>query len=408
MAARVDGPVKLLWLTKIYPYPALSGDAIYSRHLIEGCARLGAQIHVLCHPGLGGDHPGPPHISSLSFQVLDSQQVGTVAGLLSVAPYHSARFAGRDRARATLVALNRQDWDCVVFDGIGALGLFDLVHSELGARHKRPKLVYLSHNHEETTRRSVARETRHPLKKVLQYIDTIKTGRIERCAVRHCDLLSVNTDEDWALYAHDNPDATHVTIRPAYDGPRSAKRSLATVPRTAIVLGSYQWVAEQLNLEALLEAAGKVFPAAGICLRVVGYMDEEYRRYLEASYPWAQIVGPVESVDAELAKARIGIVPEQAGGGFKHKLLNYIFSRLPIAALKVAVAGVPLQSGRHYLAAGSMAELVDLIRANINSSQMLEAMANEAYAICEREFSWEDRARRLLEAMETVKIGSGP
>ena len=47
-----------------------------------------------------------------------------------------------------------------------------------------------------------------------------------------------------------------------------------TVPRRAIVVGSFSWIAKQMNLERLLEAANVVFTRQQIELHVVGLVSE--------------------------------------------------------------------------------------------------------------------------------------
>jgi hypothetical protein len=219
-------------------------------------------------------------------------------------------------------------------------------------------------------------------------------------AVRGCDLLVINTEEDWQLYKKANADISHVVVRPGYDGPRSAKRSWSQLPRTAVVLGSYQWVAKRLNVEALLRAAARVFPDAGIRLRIVGYMDEGYRSYLAKSHPWADIVGQVDDVSRELETARIGIIPEQAGGGFKHKILNYVFSRVATAGIADAMSGTGLTADKDCLLAADIPGLVDAIAAKIGQDDFLEAMTDSAYLHCDKQFDWTDRCVDLKSALE--------
>lgn len=390
--------MKLLWLARTFPYPAQAGDTIYSRHLIEGCARLGAHIHVICQPGVG-DGGGQTSLPGLSWQVLNTPPLGHWRALFSMLPNLAARYSGSKRRHETLEAL-KEPWDGIVFDSLGASGMFDAVWNTYLGASQRPFFVHISHNHEETTRRTIMREGTNPLAKAVQYLDAIKTGRLERGVVSRCDLLVVNTEEDWKLYQPTHPQVRHVVVRPAYDGARRPHRPLAAVPRSVVVLGSYQWVAKRQNIEAFLEAAAPVFPAAGIGLRVVGFMDAQYRRYLASRFPWAEIVGPVDRVDGELEKARIGIVAELAGGGFKHKLLNYVFGRVTIAALDAAMAGAPLVAHMHYLSAQSVDELVYTIAANIDRIDFLEKMADDAYARCDAKFNWDDRSRDLMAAIE--------
>jgi hypothetical protein len=239
--------------------------------------------------------------------------------------------------------------------------------------------------------------------KAAQFTDAIKTGRLERKAVQVCDFITVNTETDATLFRQNKPDLNYLVVTPGFGGARRSQRPLANVPPNAIVLGSFLWVAKRMNVEAFLTAAAQVFPAKGIRLIVAGFMSDEYRKALSSRFPWADIVGPVEHTEAVLAQARVGVVPEQAGGGFKHKLLDYAFARLPIASLEIAMTGMPLKPHRDYLSAENMPALVETIAQRIRDTAALESMANNAYAVCEHAFDWDQRSRDMLQAFKALR-----
>lgn len=393
--------MKLLWLTRTFPYPSLAGDTIYSRYLIEGCARLGVRVHVICQPSIVGPDDVAPDLPGLTWQIIDAPLVGPVRALFSSLPNIATRFGARERCRATVSAA-QEGWDGIIFDSLGSLATFDDIVRLFADAFRRPFLVHISHNHEATTLQMIARETPEIADKLVRYLNARKAARLERASIDACDLLVTNTDEDWLLYEREHPAIRHVVIRPGYDGPRIPSRPLAGVPRTAIVLGSFQWIAKRLNLEALLAAAAHEFPAAGIRLRVVGYMDDAYRDRLSRRFPWADIVGPVDDVGGELKAARLGVIPEQAGGGFKHKTLNYVFGRVPIVGIEGAMVGSSLNPGKDFLAAHDMSALVKTIVSNIDNTARLQALADAAYAQCEHAFDWSDRSRDLVSALEAT------
>ncbi|MEI9991451.1 MAG: glycosyltransferase [Rhizomicrobium sp.] len=392
--------MRLLWLTKTLPYPSIAGDLLYSRHLIEACARQGIEIHVLCHPG-PNDNVAALDQPNVTWQIVGSDYRGRLRSLFSPLPNIASVFDTPQRREAIRRAL-AQTWDGIVFDALGSLGAFRLVRNALKGRAHRPFLVYLSHNHETTTRRRVAEQTAGLAMKMVQRFDAWKTAQLERKSLAAVDLLTTITEDDWLQFQPDFCGKPHLLVSPGYEGPRQARRSWSRIPRTAIVVGSYQWVAKRMNVEALLDAATPVFPAAGIRLRIVGHMDEAYRAQLERRFAWAEIVGPVNDVMTELATARMGIVPERAGGGFKLKLLDYIFGRVVVVGLESAMGGTGLQAGRHYLAAHDMAALVRLVVDRIGDDAALESMTDAAFTRCEMLFDWAERGALLRAAFEAV------
>jgi len=94
-------------------------------------------------------------------------------------------------------------------------------------------------------------------------------------------------------------------------------------------------------------------------------------------------------------RAAWGLVVEETGGGFKHKALDYIFNRVPIAAIRGSIAGLPLAAGPHYLSFESMRELAQGVAAVINDIERLNSLQQSAYEKCDTSFDWNDRGRTL-------------
>ena len=85
--------------------------------------------------------------------------------------------------------------------------------------------------------------------------------------------------------------------------------------------------------------------------------------------------------------ARIALVPDLLGG-FKLKGLDYVFNRLPILAMRIALPGMPLEEGRsvglfdsHSALAEGVVALIDDFRASMRGRK-------RAYAACADRFDW--------------------
>src|SRR5262249_519668 len=103
---------------------------------------------------------------------------------------------------------------------------------------------------------------------------------------------------------------------------------------------------------------------------------------------------------------RMGIVAERTGGGFKLKTLDYIFNRVPIAAIKGGIAGLPLTPDGHFLSFGSMRELANGVAMVIDDLARLNTLQEAAYKECESGFDWSVRGRTLLNAIRKAVIAN--
>jgi len=401
--ARGAGSVpKVLWLIRRYPFPPTQGgDVIYSRNLMQATADAGAKICAFVLDGANGNLPCPDS-GNIEWVEGGRGQRPTWTTLFSLLPNHVGRFRSRKVAARLRALLVEHDWDAIVFDNISTAAYVPEVRRALGRKSKRPKVVYIAHNHETTTMWSVVRDSPHtlPVRLVLT-LNALKNEQVERDLVALCDLAGVNTEEDGNLFAADAPNFEYVVLKPAYDGRRLPLRDLSAAGRTITVLGSYLWIPKKANLEAFLKEAGRILPQRGIEVRVVGAMDEPYRRRLVDAFPWATIVGPVPEVGSELDLARIGIVPELAGGGFKHKTLFYVFNRVAVAGIANAMAGSGLCPGTDYLCATDLRDLVEQVGRAVDDLPMLSAMVESAYGRCEHAFDWPSRGKTLADALSS-------
>jgi len=175
-----------------------------------------------------------------------------------------------------------------------------------------------------------------------------------------------------------------------------------TVPRRAIIVGSFTWIAKQMNLERLLDAASKIFTQYRVELRVVGVIPEPLLSRLRLRFPWAVFRGFVDDLSEEFRHARVALVPEEIGGGFKLKILDYIFSRVPVAAVDAALNGIPNRLKSQFIIESGIEKLLTTIAAVIEDIDRLDLMQNRAFELAEDLFNWDANGRRLLEALEFI------
>ena len=242
----------------------------------------------------------------------------------------------------------------------------------------------------------------HPrieLAKLALWFNAWKTAWLERRMLAACDLIVAFTAEDAARFRLQQSGKTVVVIPPGYGGPHARPRDLSLTKRVILLLGSYRWIAKRSNLQTFLNAAEAPLHEAGIEVRVVGNMTPAYRAWLARRFPHVTIVGRVSEVTSELEGARLGLIVESAGGGFKLKLLDYLFARLPIAALNGSMAGTLLQPDVHYIDAEGITELTDKIIARIDDIAYLTELADAAYAACAGGYDWPTRGKQFLHAV---------
>jgi polysaccharide biosynthesis protein PslH len=139
---------------------------------------------------------------------------------------------------------------------------------------------------------------------------------------------------------------------------------------------------------------------------VVGNVTNHLRA--EGRFRATRFLGFVEDLEPIFRSVRIGVVAERTGGGFKLKTLDYIFNRVPIAAIRGGIAGLPLTPGLHYLSFESMQELAQGVATMIDDIERLNHLQQAAYEKCMTGFDWGERGRTLCGAIRQAAIQQRP
>src|SRR5262249_10957311 len=154
-----------------------------------------------------------------------------------------------------------------------------------------------------------------------------------------------------------------------------------------VVVGSFDWPPKRIAMENFLAVAAPIITAAGIELQIVGAVEADYLASLRGRYPAVSFVGPVADVRPYMAAAPIALVPDLVGG-FKLKGLDYVFNRIPILAMRVALPGMPLEQGRSIGLFDGHQALAEGVLALIDDFAELNRRQTAAFEACAQRFDW--------------------
>jgi glycosyltransferase involved in cell wall biosynthesis len=397
--------MRCLWVARYIPYPLDAGAKVYSAKLAESLAASGVWVRFM---GIGECTAIPVHCAHVDWRPIRHGRRSNIVALFSPLPNAAAMDASEAYSRALEQEL-QEDWDAIVLDGYGAGWALERCvryRAERGAG--RTRVIHVSHNHEERLWRSMARDSRvSPLRKLVLWQNYRKVRKLERRIVRSVDLLTTITDEDRAsLGTQQLGKCRSLTLTPGYEGAVTPARRIGPdTPRRVILMGSFRWVVKQENLARFIELADPSFFRSRIELDVVGDVPAELLGTLRRQCRATRFHGFVDDPSALFADARIALVPEAIGGGFKLKFLDYFFARVPVATLGKAAAGLPRELREQTLSGDSLAELVESVVANIDRLDELNRMQERAFALCSAQFTWHDRARNLRDAIVSQTYG---
>ena len=166
------------------------------------------------------------------------------------------------------------------------------------------------------------------------------------------------------------------------------------------MMGSLLWIAKQESIRRFILAARQGFEDANIEFLVLGRAEPDFLQSIEALSPSVRAVGFVDDPLPFLHASRIGLMPDELGGGFKLRIMDYIFNGVPVAAIRSQAEGLPLNGTSDMLTADGATELAQAIIANIDDIGRLNEMATQAQAKCSGKFDWENRSKMLVKTIE--------
>jgi glycosyltransferase involved in cell wall biosynthesis len=390
---RNENRLRGLWLARELPFPQDAGDKIYSANLAKALAETGIDLTLV------GIRPaGDPSIPSdwpINWNVVPGEARPTMRSLISTMPLVAASYSTPEYRRR-IAELTEDDWDFVVIDQYGLGWALPLIKSRIKS-DKLPVLIHVAHDHEATLLESLYRNfSGSYAKRLVLWQNYLKAKQFERNIAANVDLVSAITEEDAKKFASDAPDAEIVVLKPGYSGTVSTRENITIdTPRRVVLVGSFHWIAKQENLRRFVEVVDPIFAAREIELQIVGSIPGRFAAELSRNTSATCITGFVDSIEPYLEAARIAVVPEVIGGGFKLKFLDYIFGRMPVATLTTAAAGLPEDILDAMICSESLECLARDIADIIDNLPELNTMQETALSRAETLFRWSDRGSEL-------------
>lgn len=378
--------MSILWLARYAPLPpANGGDAQYSRHLIQAVAKL-TKVDVLCF----SDAAIEPGTYGATWHSVPRQRHSRIAGLFSPLPDVAYRHAQSAFIRKAIELAATVD---TVF--VDHMGLFWMVPILMRNRAsaKSPRIVVLNHNYEGALREEMAAAAGNPVSRLVLRFDANKAAALERRANLLADGSTVISAVDQSEFARIAPETPSLLVMPGYDGPVVPERRIDEHTDLRIcVLGGRGSLQKKIVLKLILGELVRQGVPQRYTLDVVGGGDASGFEGTGINF-----LRYVEDISEYLSTVRLGLIPDEVGGGFKLRLLTHVFHRVPMLGLRKAIAGSTLRPGADYADAASITDLVAQIDGLVSDVDRLNELQNSAFSHCANRFSWDDRGSDLAE-----------
>lgn len=359
---------------------------------MQGLVENGVSLSVICFADVSSEIQSDEH--GVTWVKVPLKNRSRALSAFSLLPSIAHRYSSERYNKTLRRTLLANKWSAVVVDSI-AMGV---LLPEL-ARIKLPT-IYLAHNDETLIRSQFARSARTGLRKIALLWDAKKAQALENEIGNRVDCIATITEQDSASFQERHSLTRTVVCSPGYSSaPTSLPKFGEERTRTIVLLGSLHWSVKQRNLERFLECAYQQCVNAGVSIRIVGDSPPQFQEKILGRFSKIDFRGKVSSFQEHLADCRIGLVIDELGGGFKLKILDYVFHGLPVAGLIHAMEGSHLRSDADFIGSDTLEGLTAQVLRTIDNFELLTSIRDSAYDKSRSRYSWKASASSLLNAV---------
>jgi len=214
--------------------------------------------------------------------------------------------------------------------------------------------------------------------------------RLEKEVLPRCDRVFVASQKDSRILPA-RTGASNLYLLPNVYAPRSEPSSPpGSSGFTFLFIGTYGYFP---NHDAALVLCRDVIPrvleqsSESMVFRFVGGGADSRLRRIIRNTEGAEFVGPVEQIEAAYAGVDGVVVPINAGGGTRIKILEAFAFGKPVVSTPLGAEGIECEDGVHLLLADSAQQFASQCQRLTGSPQLCASLASAATELLRRKYS---------------------
>jgi glycosyltransferase involved in cell wall biosynthesis len=424
--------MRILFLTQVLPYPLDAGPKARAYYVLQHLSR-GHQITLLSF-ARPADPPGAiEHLRTVCEAVhtvpihrsraRDARHL--VRSLTTDMPFLIARDEVSEMARVARALVEPAHAD----HPQPATESFDAIHADqlwmapyaLQARSSaisgpRPRLVLDQHNAVFQIPQRLARYERNPMRRALLELEGHKLARYEARVSQQFDHVVWVTDVDRMTLSAHLAKARRPTSNdqpcPASGGPSTSVIPICVDPERQRVigrrpdahritfLGGLHWPP---NAVGMIWFSRDIWPSVqrqvpGAMLTIIGKDPSRALSTASRSTMGVELTGYIPDPTPYLAETAVFIVPLQAGGGMRVKILDAWCWGLPVVSTRVGAEGIRVRDGENVLLADTARAFAEAVVRVLREPGLSARLAAGGRRTAEAHYDW----RKVYPAWDRV------
>ena len=384
--------VKILFLSRWFPYPPDNGSKIRIFHLLEGLSSQ-HEIHLVSFAGKAREERDLSALRSICRSVvavpfrpfLPTGWKGLL-GLFSWTP-RSVKATHSERMEQEIAALMRQeDFDLVIASELGTAPYA----APLSVPAKILEDVEMGLFWEQYARQ------RSPLLRCRYGLTWWKARRHVGRLLQSFQGCTVVSEQDRALLERSCRPQVPIEVVPNGIAPSSGEKAVEKEERTLVFPGSLTYEA---NYDAIRFFLSQVFPlirkrVPEVCLKVTGSTEGVDLDVLEAE-EGVVFTGHVPEIRPLVANCAVCVVPLRKGSGTRLKILEAMAVGTAVVSTSKGAEGLPFKDGEELLVRDRPEGFAEAVVECLTNPRGRRDIERKARSAVEREHTWLKSVQRL-------------
>lgn len=392
--------MKILFISYCDPTKIKTGDNIYTLNILSNLKAIHADVHFLSFNDkdleISNNNVLNRYCRKITF--IPFTHMSKIKLVLSNYPASIKSRKNPLMIYTVQVVLNSDDYDFVMVNHFKMSYVLEFVNK------LNFKSVFISHNVESILSESLYRFTKNPIKFFLFYQEYLKVKFYERKYLMGYDIITGISDFD-VNYFKNQFKNKKTYLLPAVVKNESMPFKTGSDQKKVILCGSFFWEPKIENLMRLLNAKNfKKLYEKGIKLIIVGNAPPELVEKINREYIGVEMTGYVLNTFDYYHNAKIALVPELLGGGFKLKIAEAISFNRPIIALRESITDYDMKDGIHFLRANTFEEIIESTIDLIQNEEKMNFLSKNALNLFREKYSEKAIQKGLLDILSITKL----
>lgn len=400
--------MKILQITKKFPYPAKDGEVIAIFNAIKGFKALGHQVKTLSlntNKHYFDVTKLPEHIKQLAdFEAVEIDTSIKAAdaffNLFTNKSYNIERFFSYEFEEAITKNLSDEKFDVVYLEGIYLMRYIDVIRQNTNAQ-----VVLRVHNVEYVIWERLARDTPNPLKKLYLNLLMKRLKRFELSHINLADKVIAVSKDDENIFKQNGLKKSSISIPIGYDLTADDTIDFSKEKNNSVCfIGSMDWMPNYEGIQWFLNEVWalviKQIPTAQFYLAGRSFPDE----LLNLKQAGVQVLGEIDNAQSFILGNAVFVVPLFAGSGMRVKVIEAMALGRAVVSTTIGAESIHYTNGENILTANDKADFANAIVRLLNDNNLRRQIGIRAQQLIRNEYENKSCCQRMIQFMESSAV----